>query len=100
MPLLTLPNELLVDISKHLIALIESSVGDPRTRPLVALDPTLQTLCSINKRLRTLFVHGLYKKVTFNLKRNKLEAQSAGVFQFLQTVEKFGISGFIRCVAS
>lgn len=105
MPLLTLPNELLVDISKQLISLVESSAPDPYTanmtvaKPLVKLDRSLQTLCSINRRLRTVFVHDLYKKVTFNLKRNKLQAQSAGVFQFLQDVETFGISRFIRCVA-
>ncbi|EIM83242.1 uncharacterized protein STEHIDRAFT_123688, partial [Stereum hirsutum FP-91666 SS1] len=67
-------------------------------KPLVKLDRSLQTLCSINRRLRTVFVHDLYKKVTFNLKRNKLQAQSAGVFQFLQDVETFGISRFIRTV--
>lgn len=107
MPLLTLPNELLVDIYKQLISLVQSSAPDPYTanrirtvaKPLVKLDRSLQTLCSINKRLRTVFVRDLYKKVTFDLKRNELQAQSAAVFQFLQDVETFGISRFIRCVA-
>lgn len=97
MSLESLPNELLVAISKDL-----PSFPDPSnsfgTFPIVELDPVLRALCATNKRLRAIFVRELYMNIVFNLGRKALEVHLKCVRRFLRVTKTQGASQFIRCV--
>lgn len=71
MPLLSLPDELLVVISKGFPFFPDPFRFDDKS-PIVELHPDLRALCATNKRLRAIFINELYAKVVFNLKRKAL----------------------------
>lgn len=97
MSLESLPDELLVAISKEL-----PSFPDPSnyfgTFPIVEQDPVLRALCATNNRLRAIFVRELYTNIVFNVNRKALEMHLERVRCFLQDTETQGTTLFIRCV--
>lgn len=94
MSLLSLPDELLVEISKGL-----SAFPFPLGRPMVELHPTLRALCATNQRLRALFMHEFYATVVFNLERKALRTNLQRVDGFLRVMKTRGASQSIRYVA-
>lgn len=72
MSLLSLPDELLVEMSQHLPFLSDLQ-RELRKKPLVQLHPGLQTLCGTNKRLRAIFIDKLYAMVVLDLRRAVLQ---------------------------
>lgn len=97
MSLESLPDELLVAISKELPSFPNPS-NSFGTFPIVELDPVLRALCATNKRLRAIFIRELYTNVVFNFRRKALEVHFECVRHFLRVTRTQGASRFIRCV--
>lgn len=99
MPLLSLPDELLVAVSKRLPSFPHlQPISQKNLNPIIELNPALRALCATNMRLRAIFVHELYANIVFNLRRKALRTHWGRVRQFLQVMETRGSSRLIRWV--
>lgn len=95
MSLLSLPDELLLAISKE-FDFFPQPFDRFSEHCVVEQNPTLRVLCATNMRLRATFIHELYTTVVFNLKRTALRMHLECVRSFLRIMTARGTSRFIR----
>lgn len=97
MSLLSLPDELLLDISDLLPFNHGLSHKKRGYKPLVEIHESLKTLCATSKRLRRTLLPALYATVFINLRRVELQAYAAQLKDLLTRMESREALGMIRC---